>query len=179
ILDSGAGVAIATKEIWKKWARPALRETCMKLQLADGHTERPLGLLEKLIVSSCGIEYKHTFVIVAFKQLNSYDIILGRPFMRQLKMVQDWGYNYIYLRHLDTTTHINLKNHDYRDVIRTPVEDFDSATTIGSEFPTGFGKPKELWMCGASQCGSLQREEYILETAINDGTYIPKPFLED
>ena len=31
ILDSGAGVAIATKGIWEAWGRPALRKTRMKL----------------------------------------------------------------------------------------------------------------------------------------------------
>ena len=31
ILDSGAGVAIATKELWDSWGNPALRKTRMKL----------------------------------------------------------------------------------------------------------------------------------------------------
>ncbi|MCO5564867.1 hypothetical protein L7F22_018535 [Adiantum nelumboides] len=43
ILDSGAGVAIATKDIWEKWDRPTLRKTRMMLQLTDGYTEKPLG----------------------------------------------------------------------------------------------------------------------------------------
>ena len=49
IMDSGAGVAIATKNMWKSWGKPAR----MKLQLADGYIERPLGLLEKVVVTSC------------------------------------------------------------------------------------------------------------------------------
>ena len=57
ILDSGAGVAIATKSVWEQWGRPAIRKTRMKLQLADGNMERPMGVLEKIVVSSCGIEY--------------------------------------------------------------------------------------------------------------------------
>ncbi|MCO5578698.1 hypothetical protein L7F22_032543 [Adiantum nelumboides] len=43
ILDSGAGVAIATNFFWEKWGRAALRKTRMKLQLADGYKEIPLG----------------------------------------------------------------------------------------------------------------------------------------
>lgn len=97
ILDSGAGVAIATKGVWESWGKPALRKTRMKLQLADGFIESPIGLLEKVVVTSCGIEYKHTFPMVDFGKKPNYEIILGRPFMRQLKMIQDWGYNYIYL----------------------------------------------------------------------------------
>ena len=49
ILDSGAGVAIATKAIWESWGRSALRKTRMKLQLADGYIERPIGLLEGVL----------------------------------------------------------------------------------------------------------------------------------
>ena len=66
ILDSGAGVAIATKQMWDSWGQPALRKTRMKLQLADGYVERPMGLLEKVVVSSCNIEYEHTFAVVDF-----------------------------------------------------------------------------------------------------------------
>ena len=114
--------------MWEKWGKPAIHSTRMKLQLADGYVEKPMGLLEKVVVTSCGIEYEHTFAIVNFGKKNNYDIILGRLFMRKLKMVQDWGYEYIYLRHTDYTTRINLKDHSYRDVMKTPVENFDSAT---------------------------------------------------
>mgnify|MGYP000047025959 CR=1 FL=1 len=59
----------------------------MKLQLVDEYVERPLGLLEKVVVSLCNIEYEHTFVVVDFGKKPNYEIILGRPFMRQLKMI--------------------------------------------------------------------------------------------
>ena len=129
ILDSGAGVATATKRIWESWGKPAIRKTRMKLQLAYGYIEKPIGLLEKVVVSSCGVEYEHTFAIVDFGKSPNYDIIFGRPFMRQLKMIQDWGFNYIYLRKQQAVTHINLSDHSYRDVARTPVEDFESSAT--------------------------------------------------
>lgn len=78
ILDSGAGIATLTKQTWEKWGKHAIRETRMKLQLANGYVERrPLGLLEKLVLQSCGIEYEHTFAIVDFGKKNNYDIILG------------------------------------------------------------------------------------------------------
>ena len=54
----------------------------MKLQLADGFMERPLSLLEKVVVTSCGIEYEYTFAMVDFGKEPNYEIILGRPFMR-------------------------------------------------------------------------------------------------
>ena len=48
ILDTGgAGVSIATKSIWEKWGKRALRKTRMQLQLADGKLARPFGHLGK------------------------------------------------------------------------------------------------------------------------------------
>lgn len=37
ILDSGTGVAIATKKIWESWEKLAIKKTRIKLQLADGY----------------------------------------------------------------------------------------------------------------------------------------------
>ena len=49
--------------------------------------ERPLGLLEKVVVTSCGIKYEHTFAVVDFSKEPNYEIILGRPLMHQMKMI--------------------------------------------------------------------------------------------
>ena len=61
----------------------------MNLQLVDGSLENPIVLLENVIVKSYCIEYEHTFAIVDFGKKANYEVILGRPFMRQLQMVQD------------------------------------------------------------------------------------------
>ena len=87
ILDSGAGVSIATKAVWKAWGAPTIRKTRMNLLLADGTLESPMGMLENICVESCGIEYEHTFSIVNFGNNTNYEVILGRPFMRQFRMI--------------------------------------------------------------------------------------------
>ena len=100
--------------------------------------------------------------------------------MRQLKMIQDWGFNYIYLRQQQAVTRINLSNHSYRDVAKTPVEDFESATaTTKSSRPSWVQSDSHLWMCGASE-GRVDEEDvqpkldedYILEPFPND-QFIP------
>ena len=88
--------------------KPALRRTRMNLQLADKSLESLVGLLEDIIVKSCSIEYLHTFAIVNFGKGTNYEVIFGQPFMRQFQMIQDWGYNYLYLRHDGVITRINL-----------------------------------------------------------------------
>ena len=125
ILDNGAGVAIATKNIWEKWGRPAIKRTRLKLQLADGHLEPPLGLLEGISITTCGIKFIHTFVVVDFGRRTTYDIILERPFMRQIKMIQDWGNNHLYLRHSNVITRVSIVDHSYKDVHETPIGEYD------------------------------------------------------
>ena len=72
------------------------------------------------------------FAIVDFGKSPKFDIILGRPFMRQLKMIQDWGSNYVYLRQPKAITRINLIDHSYQDVAKTLVEEFE-AISLGDD----------------------------------------------
>jgi hypothetical protein len=171
ILDSGAGVATSTKQIWDSWGQPALRKTRMKLQLADGYVKRPMGLLEKVVVLSCNIEYEHTFAVVEFGTKPNYKIILGRPFMRQLKMIQDWGYSYLFLRQPNATTRIDLKSHSFCDVQNTSVRDFETST-MEDTTPSWLENGKPLWLCGLDKNGSERKSE------INSYDYIAEPFPE-
>ena len=59
----------------------------MRLQLANGHIQRAMGLLERVLVTTCGIEDEHSFAVVDFGQSPNYDVVLGRPFMRKIKMI--------------------------------------------------------------------------------------------
>lgn len=78
ILHREHGISIATKTILEQWKKQALRKTCMALQLViDSNIKHPLGLLEHVIVASCGIDYKHTFVMVDFGQYSRHEVILG------------------------------------------------------------------------------------------------------
>ena len=87
-------------------------------------------------------------------------------------MVQDWGFNYIYLRQEGAVTRVNLKDHSFRDVARTPVEDFDSETTNQTK-PSWLSKPNQIWMCGASDNGEDQKGEDK-----DSEVYTPEPFPE-
>lgn len=65
-------------------------------------------------------------------------------------MIQDWGYNYIYLRHNFVITQVNLKNNSSRDVTWCPVVDeFDSAFSKATRVITS-DRREESWMFGFS-----------------------------
>ena len=130
-----------------------------------------------MIVTSCGVEYEHTFVVVDFGTSPNYEIILGCPFMRQLKMIQDWGFNYIYLRQNEAITHINFLDHSYKNVARTTIEDYESTTliTISSQHSSN-NFASQLWICGASEG---EKEEDTQNTKEVKDPYIPEPFAND
>ena len=140
--------------------------------MADKHIQRPIGLLERVLVTTYEIEYEHTFAVIDFGQNPNYNVILGRTFTRQLKMIQDWGFDYIYLWQDTSITRVNMRNHSFKDVAKTPIEDFESATTSYVK-PSWIGKPNYLWMCGTLESGD-QKEREGKESELND--YILEPF---
>ena len=48
ILDSGASISIATRQLWEKWDKPAVRASLIALQFANGSVKKPICLLENL-----------------------------------------------------------------------------------------------------------------------------------
>ena len=71
----------------------------------------------------------HKFAIIDFGIDPNYKVILYDRSWRQMLVVQDWGYNYLYLRHDGVTAHVNLSTHEFRDIAKLPIADFESATT--------------------------------------------------
>ena len=149
---------IAIENTWEQWGKLALRQTRMKLQLANGHIQRPIGLLEIVLVTTCGIKYEHTFVVVDFGQNPKYDVILGQLFMRQLKMIQDWGFNYIYLWQESSTRQIYMRDHSFRDIAKTL-----------KQAPSVQGKQEYIKLvkangCKKNKCTKCYRTKLIIDT---------------
>lgn len=59
----------------------------------DGNIKYLMGLMEDVKVTSYGIQNEHTFIVVNFEQISTYEGILRQPFMQQMVVVHDWGYN--------------------------------------------------------------------------------------
>ena len=86
-------------------------------------------------------------------------------------MIQDWGYNYLYLRHLNAITRVDLKDHSYKDVVNTPVRDMISTVDQEDTVPSWLVRDKPLWLCGLD-------EESDGEGKSAPSDYIPEPFPE-
>ena len=64
-------------------------------------------------------------------------------------MIQDWGYNYIYLHHPNATTKIDLCNHSYKDTVNTPVRDMVSTIAHEDLVPSWLINGRPLWLSEA------------------------------
>ena len=99
ILDGGARVSIMAKLCREKWGRPPMEKLSLIFKLANGMTMKPVGVVNDLQIKTFGITCHIWFVAMDFKNpINSYDIILERPFLRSAQIVHDWSNNTTYLK---------------------------------------------------------------------------------
>ena len=116
-----------------KMGEADLKSIAIALQFADGSVKKPIGLLENFKVQTCGIKYRHTFAVMNFSHKPEHEVILGRPFMRQFQMIEDWGFNYLYLRHNTDITRVYWKNHSHIKVRHMPTDDLYSLSSSNSD----------------------------------------------
>ena len=152
----------------------------MGLQLADGEVKYPIGLLEDTSISICGIEIVHTFAVVDFGPEMNYEIILGRPFMHQMLVVQDWGYNRLYLRHKNAIVWVNLDDHTYRDVTKSPIEDMNTTSyELNKELSSTETQEEGAWLCEIYEHASMQENVKMMENLELDEAYMAQPNSND
>ena len=109
--------------------------------------------------------------MVNFGQKPNYEVILGHPFMQKLKMIQDQGYNYIYLCHSHAITHVNLKDHSYKNVINNLVQDMVSRAANEDLIPSRLIQNKLVGTCELNEDSDKDGLTSSLDC-------IAKPFVE-
>ena len=83
----------------------------------------------------------------------------------------------MYLRRESAITRVNLRNHSYRDVTYSPVEEFDSSSLDASQ-QTLAKERANLWICGASG-RSIRTDGSEWCRDVIDEAYMPAPFDSD
>lgn len=87
-----------------------MKATSLVVKLANGGTTKPMGVLHDIKIKTFEFSYRVWFVVMDFcNQPNSYDIILGRPFMRTARLVHDWSLDSVYIRKDEQVTQVDLK----------------------------------------------------------------------
>jgi hypothetical protein len=75
---------------------PKPKPTPYNLKMANQTTTKLMGLIRDLKIYVHGILYIITFIIFHNSVENSnYSMLLGRPWLRDVKMAHDWGSNIV------------------------------------------------------------------------------------
>ena len=85
-----------------------------------------------------------------------------------MKLIQDWGHDFIYLCQPSAINFIGLKDHSYKDVNYTPIRYMVSVIEKAKSLPSWLVHKEPIWLCEVNEEAKNSKKE------LND--YIPKPF---
>ena len=110
LIDGGAGVNIVTKTNCEKFGWQDWLLVPFLVRMADQWRVRPLGILRNIFLDIGGISFSMAFVVLSMEDtLEEYNIILGRPWLRQAKVRHDWAANQLTIRRGRRKVKIPLK----------------------------------------------------------------------
>jgi hypothetical protein len=96
LLDGGFGVNIITEQLKLRLGLPKPKPAPYNLSMADQTTTKLMGLIKDLKIYVHGILYITTFIVLQNNEVNSsYAMLLGRPWLKDVKVAHDWGSNIV------------------------------------------------------------------------------------
>ncbi len=99
LLNEGFGANIIKKYMRRQLGLPSLKLAPYMLRMADQSLTKPVGIIRNLKIHIHGIPYIATFTVMWNNVLDgSYSMLLGRPWLRNVKVIHDWGKNLITIK---------------------------------------------------------------------------------
>ncbi len=96
LLDGGFRVNIITKQLRLRLGLPKLKPAPYNLRMANQTTTKLVGLIRDLKIYVHGIPYIIMFTVLQNNVVeSSYSMLLGKPWLRDVKVAHDWGSNII------------------------------------------------------------------------------------
>ena len=127
-LDGGAGVNIMSERV-RKLLELKCKPAPFRLRMADQTVSDPVGLVENIPIKVAGVKFETSFLVLEVG--DSYDILLGRPWLRTSGAIHDWG-----------TEELTMKVGTKKITVST------SSTTVPEKVKPEeiyWSKPQELW----------------------------------
>ena len=92
LLDGGSVVNVITEEERRKLGLPKPSPAPFNLKMANGTIAKSTGLLRDVKIHIHGIPYIVTFTVIDCQTIKSdYSMLLGRPWLRNAKVIHDWA----------------------------------------------------------------------------------------
>ena len=92
LLDGGSRVNVITEEERRKLGLSKPSPAPFNLKMANGTIAKPTGLLRDLKIHIHDIPYIVTLIVIDCQTIKSdYSMLLGRPWLRNAKVIHDWA----------------------------------------------------------------------------------------
>jgi len=112
LLDGGSGVNIITKHLRLRLGLVKPKPTPYNLRMANQTITKPMGLIRDLKIYVRGIPYIITFTILHNSVVDfNYSMLLGRPWLKDVKVAHDWGNKIITIQGNGTVRTITITKH--------------------------------------------------------------------
>ena len=89
LLDLGASINLIPLSMLRRIKEVEVRPTCITLQLVGRSIKRPYGIVEDLLVKVDKFLFLIDFVVMDIEEDVDVPLILGRPFMKTVKVIID------------------------------------------------------------------------------------------
>ena len=92
LLDGGSGVNVITEEEHYRLGLPKPSLAPFNLKMANRTIAKPTGLLRDVKIHIHGIPYIVTLTVIDCQTIKSdYSLLIGRPWLRNAKVIHDWA----------------------------------------------------------------------------------------
>jgi hypothetical protein len=103
LLDRSFRINIITKQLRLRLGLPKPKPAPYNMRMADQTTTKPMGLIRALNMYVHDIPYITMFIVLQNNVVDfSYSMLLGRPWLRDVKMAHDWGNNIVTIQGNET-----------------------------------------------------------------------------
>jgi hypothetical protein len=112
LLDGGSRGNIIIKQLKLKLGLPKPKFAPYNMRMADQITTKPVGLIKHLKIYVHGTPYITTFTVLHNSVVDSsYSMLLGKPWLTNVKVAHDWGNNIITIQGNGTVRTITFTKH--------------------------------------------------------------------
>ena len=96
VLDNGSGVNVITEEERRRLGLLKPSSAPFNLKMANETIAKPTGLLRDVKIHIHGIPYIVTLTVIDCQTIKwDYSMLLGRPWLRNAKVIHDWANNQV------------------------------------------------------------------------------------
>ncbi len=111
-MDGGYGANIIIEQLKLRLGLPKPKPGPYNLRMVNQTTTKPMGLIKDLKIYVHGIPYITTFTMFHNSVIDSsYSMLLGRPWLRDVKVAHDWGCNNVTIQRNGTIKTITITKH--------------------------------------------------------------------